>query len=496
MHQIRSDTSSKHDGIVEINKTTIPISIAIVDDDPGIVKLIQRSLSRENYRVKSFQNGAGLIGWLKDEEPDLILLDYNLPDLSGEDIARELNRSHESVFFIVMTGFGSEKLAVQMMKEGALDYLVKDAHFLEMLPIIVSQAIQHIQQHKALIDAQKQLSDAALRLEKAQLMARMGSFEIHTGNQLCANFSNSMESLLQLNLPADSVTWDSLFSQCVDELDYPRFYSEVNKFIVYNHILKFEFRLKSSGPNPTFIQVTGHPMDSNPESVLVICRDVSETKTLQSEILHISSEERQRMGQEIHDGLCQHLAGMEAMIGVLGGELDSNQNSSTMSLFSEVRKLSRQATKISRDLAHGLVTYEIDPDSWIESIENVVQSLNHQGKIQVELEIPDNLEISDQPTLNALFRICQEALTNIRKHSQASEVLLKISTEANWLELSIEDNGKGFSHSQKSKTGGLGLHIMKYRAESVGGYFEFQAIPNVGTSVIARFPFAISKQPQ
>jgi signal transduction histidine kinase len=131
-----------------------PARILVVDDDPGLVRLLKKHLDRAGYETATAGSGTEAAKWLLNHPADLLLLDLNLPDYSKEDLLHHL-QSAKTVPFIVITGQGDERVAVEMMKKGAIDYLVKDRNFLELVPAVVSRALKQIDNASRLIEAEK-----------------------------------------------------------------------------------------------------------------------------------------------------------------------------------------------------------------------------------------------------------------------------------------------------------------------------------------------------
>lgn len=469
-------------------------TLLVVDDDPGFLRLMGKVLKREGYNLLFTERGQQAIEICRRSAPDMMLMDLNLPDMEGEALARTCHELSKPVPFIVMTGHGDERIAVRMMKNGALDYVVKDAEFIELIPIVVSQALVRIRQDRALRDAEVQLAQSALRLETAQRIAGMGSFEVCLRTHRCFHGSRSLESLIGFKWQDGQFRWDELFNHCIHEVDRSRVSETFSAFVSDGRDLSIEFRVKPNAVGIEFIQLTGHNLHpdpltaSGPATRLVICRDITERKRLQREILRISGDERQRIGQDIHDGLCQHLAGMEVMVEALLSVEGVRDTPRVSELVLELRKLARKGTQLSRNVAHGLVSYEVDCESWQEAIENLANTLNQQGSIHVTIEVEENLIISSHAVANALFRITQEAIANTRKHANAGHIKVRIFSRPHWLALEISDDGHGFDPGGHAHRSGLGIHLMQYRAETVGGHLSMRSREGAGTVVEARFP--------
>lgn len=130
--------------------------ILVVDDDEGLLTLMADALQAERFTVATATSARTARDWLKANRPDLMILDLKLRDGSGTALVAELQRDTTPVPFIVVTGQGDEKVAVDVMKQGALDYVMKDTALLDLLPTIVRRALAVVGQAKALDAAQSE----------------------------------------------------------------------------------------------------------------------------------------------------------------------------------------------------------------------------------------------------------------------------------------------------------------------------------------------------
>lgn len=127
--------------------------ILVVDDDEGLLILMADALAAEHYEVATAGSAAAAREWLGSQRADLLLLDLKLKDGEGPPLVADLQRV-APVPFVVVTGQGDEKVAVEVMKQGALDYVMKDTGLLDLLPSVVRRALAAVGQEKALANAQ------------------------------------------------------------------------------------------------------------------------------------------------------------------------------------------------------------------------------------------------------------------------------------------------------------------------------------------------------
>jgi DNA-binding NtrC family response regulator len=135
--------------------------ILIVDDDEGVCRLLTKSLERDGLRVVTRTSGAAALDWLRQHRAALMLLDLRLNDMRGADILEILAEEGHSVPFIVISGVADVRIAVQLMKEGALDFLPKDAQLLELVAPVVRRCLEHIAQQQRLEEVESRFLQLA-----------------------------------------------------------------------------------------------------------------------------------------------------------------------------------------------------------------------------------------------------------------------------------------------------------------------------------------------
>ncbi len=157
--------------------------ILIIEDDAAFAELMASTLEDEGFSSCCAINGKHALDWLAKSTPSLIILDYTLPDMTGASFIEQLRNLGHGTPFIMVTGRDDSSLAVQMMKTGACDYLLKDTTFLDRLSAVVFRALQEAETRERLERAKQSLRLSESRLARAQKIARMGSWEwdIKTG---------------------------------------------------------------------------------------------------------------------------------------------------------------------------------------------------------------------------------------------------------------------------------------------------------------------------
>ncbi len=157
--------------------TTTTAPILIIEDDAGFADLMASTLRDEGFSSHCAGNGNEALEWLGGNCPSLIVLDYTLPDMTGASLIGQLRKLGYATPFIMVTGRDDSSLAVQMMKTGACDYMLKDTTFLDRLPSVVARARHEAETRERLKQAELSLRQSEERLARAQKIARMGSWE-------------------------------------------------------------------------------------------------------------------------------------------------------------------------------------------------------------------------------------------------------------------------------------------------------------------------------
>jgi two-component system, LuxR family, sensor kinase FixL len=215
-------------------------------------------------------------------------------------------------------------------------------------------------------------------------------------------------------------------------------------------------------------------------------RDITERKRLEKEILEISEREQRRIGQDLHDGLCQHLAGIELMSQVLEQKLVRRSKEAAVQA-GEIAKNVRDAIGHTRLLARGLSPVTLESEGLMSALHELAMNTEKIFRVACRFECDPPVLVSDYPAATHLFRLAQEAVSNAMKHGQAKRILIRLKEERGRMILSIIDNGSGFP-PQIPKSKGMGLRIMQSRAGMIGGTLVFGRNAGGGASVTVSAP--------
>jgi signal transduction histidine kinase len=222
--------------------------------------------------------------------------------------------------------------------------------------------------------------------------------------------------------------------------------------------------------------------------------DVRRLETLEREILAIADHERQRLGQDLHDGLCQSLAGIAALTAVLSRRLAVNARPDLAADAAEIARLMNEAIGEARDLAHGLYPVDLSGGSLVDALDTLARNVSHaHGAFCAFVDDGSCRQLSPEATRH-LVRIAQEAVRNAIIHGRAGEIEIRLACVDGSGSLSIQDNGAGLSEQHRGDDG-IGLHTMGYRACAIGGSLTVAAEPPRGVVVRCTFPLPPSDKP-
>jgi two-component system sensor histidine kinase UhpB len=202
--------------------------------------------------------------------------------------------------------------------------------------------------------------------------------------------------------------------------------------------------------------------------------------------LSASEEERKRIARELHDGIAQSLAALRIRLRVARGVPDDDAR---RELMDQISTEMGEAMEELRRLARGLRPPALDMLGLGPAIESHARNIADAGGMTMELKLQDIGHPLTPEAELALYRVVQEALSNIAKHSGAAFFRVSLGAANNHVFASIEDDGRGFSVAQAmSEKGGLGLFGMQERAAYVGGTVEIASEPGAGARVHVMVP--------
>jgi signal transduction histidine kinase len=208
----------------------------------------------------------------------------------------------------------------------------------------------------------------------------------------------------------------------------------------------------------------------------------------QHDLMQNSEREQRRIGQDLHDGLCQHLAGTAFICEALHQDL-ADKNLPEADSAQRVVELIKEGILLSRQTAKGLDPVEIGAEGLMEALDEFASTTGRLFEVSCRFECEYPAPVADSAIAGNLYRIAQEAVRNAINHGKARNVLIVLVAGEEGVELRVEDDGLGIANTVQSSRG-MGMTIMPRRAAAIGASFEARPRREGGTIVRCLLPAA------
>lgn len=225
---------------------------------------------------------------------------------------------------------------------------------------------------------------------------------------------------------------------------------------------------------------------------------LQQSRQMQEQLRHLShqllsaqEEERKTISRELHDEIAQTLTGINVQLGTLklAAALDIKD---LQKRISGTQRLVEESVRIVHKFARELRPSVLDDLGLIPALHSFVKSFSERTHIRIRLRIFAGVEQLDPAKRTMLYRVAQEALTNVARHAHATQVEMHIEKLSDAVHMQIKDDGRSFSVERMlhgKKINRLGLLGMRERVEMVGGHFNIESAPGKGTAVEVQIPF-------
>lgn len=233
--------------------------------------------------------------------------------------------------------------------------------------------------------------------------------------------------------------------------------------------------------------------DGSIDRIILTGTDLTERNRLQRELLNVSEREQARIGHNLHDGVGQTLTGVASLIEALESELPEDQRSSV----ARIHELVKSAIQEVRHLSHSMSPAAVKNRGLLSVLHLLADTLRLNHRIMCDVLLEPGFQIDNADQENHLYRIAQEACNNAVRHGKATHISLSLNRagESEGL-LRIEDNGCGIPPRSKRTSKGIGLQVMDYRANLIGGTLQIESRTPNGLTVSCRFPCAPPPEPK
>ena len=482
-----------------------PVRLLIVEDSEDDVLLLISELKRGGYLpdFTAVATRAEMEAALGDGEWDIVISDYSMPDFTGLDALAMLRARSKDVPFIIVSGNIGEDMAVDTMKAGAHDYVMKKN--LSRLVPALDRELREAEVRRARNKAERELRENEARFRAIasnipgtvyQFMRRAdgaGSFP-YVSDDCYRLLGVGPEALLrnaavfrELIVPGDRETYDAALGRSAATL------SDLN----------WEGRIQLPGSDEIkWINLRSSPRQVEAGALLwegviwnitqsrlaeiEIRRSRQQLQELSDHFQKVKEDERARIAREIHDDIGGNLTAIKIDLMWLTNRLPKDfgpLHEKAGAIERLVDRTMETTQRISRDLRPGILDLGL-----IAAIEWQAEEFQRRMNIPCEVVTSDDDVYLDQDLSVAIFRIFQETLTNISKYAQASRVDVSLVVGEDVVVLEVCDNGRGIAPEQIHKPGSFGIRGMLERARSLRGDVEIDGNPGAGTRVKVEIP--------
>jgi len=505
-----------------------PLRVLLVEDSEDDALLVLRELRRGGYEPISerVDTAPALAAALDGKVWDVIISDYRMPQFSGLAALKLIQERGLDLPFILVSGAIGEDLAVEAMREGAHDYLLKgslarlapaverelrDAEARRQRKVAEETLRESEQRFRLLVDGtpdyaifmldpQGQVSSwntGARRIkgyEAGEILGR--HFSCFFPKKQAENGWPAKELEIartegrfedkgwRMRKDGSSFWANVVMSALRDEEGNLKGFSKITRDLTEQKRIEDEIRTLNQELESRVIERTAE-LKSVVDSLET---EIVERQRLEREILEISEREKARVGQDLHDGLCQTLTGIALIAKVLQRNLEQEKlpPATASSDAAMIVNLVKEAINEARGLAMRMYPVNIEEYGLVHALEKLASDMAQRFRIKCEFKCEEPVALADNRVATHLYRIAQEAVSNAYKHGLAETVIIKLATAKEWITLKIEDNGQGRLDGLKST--GMGLKTMNYRARAIGGKLAIRQRPRRGLAVICTFP--------
>ncbi len=498
------------------NKFMTPgLRILIVEDVASDAELMTYELRQANlpFTCRRVDNDVDFLREIEQFRPDLILSDFHLPHFNGLAALALAQERCPEVPFIFVSGAIGEEVAIDSLKRGATDYVLKDR--LSRLAPAVKRALREAAERRERRQAQEALRESE---QQYRLLVKSLPAVVYRGYFDCAVdfFDGKVEELTGYSKPdfdSRQIKWLDL----VVSEDLPQFREAFLTGFRTSKSFMREYRIKRKDGAILWIQDRGQIIcnaEGRVDYVSGVFFDVTESQRakmalqeseqrlrfLTTQLLTAQEGERKRISMELHDELGQSLTVLKLQIRAIERNLREDEQPELKqecrellqyldAVIENVRRLSRDLSpSILEDLGlQAALKYLLDGVGKYLSVEHSFEIGEFNGLFPAEAQI-------------VIYRIFQECLNNITKHAGACKVSVVVRRDGGAVSFILEDDGAGFDVAQiLNRDGtrrGLGLAALDERARMLGGACQIWSRPGAGTKIVCTIPVGQSRHQQ
>ncbi len=458
------------------------ITILVVEDESIVaLDIIQKLRNLGFTPLKPVDTGKKAVASVIRDKPDLVILDIMIKgDVDGIETAA-LIRETRSVPFIFFSAFSDDETLKRVKQTEPYGYIPKSSNNIDLYTTIkialqrFSIEAAYHSREELLSTTMKSITDAVIGVnEEGAIIFWNDGAEKMFGWRESEVSGMNIALLLPPYIPND-------FPDILEE------------HIKQESTKSFDTLFQNKDGKTLNVSATLSPVYSlNGEfnGFTLVIKDISERKELEKQIIDILEEERFRIGRELHDNLGQYLTGVLLKLKVLENKLSAKDLTEERDLALRISSHVKDSLKKTREMARGFIALGLEDRTLLDALEELTSRFSHIQHVTVACSSSINEEVTDHSVIAQLYHIAQEAITNAVKHSGGTIVEVILSCDETEIVMKVTDNGRGMDSGQKS---GLGLKIMKYRADMIQGKLYIYS-SRKGTTVSCSIPKAVLRR--
>lgn len=491
------------------------LKLLVVEDDPADFLLLQRELRQQEpgatllwvSRLDDLSAALDQGGW------DAVLSDYHVPGMDFLATLEGIKRRSPMLPVILVSGTVGEEEAVEFVRQGAWDFVLKNR--LARLSSVIRRSVREAREHRARLAAEEALRQSEALLDAFFRASPVGMVLLDTdfrhlrvndamaavtglprerlfGHTVAESVPGGLAQEILAMLEGIVATRQSVLNAEMSGPD-PRNPAERRNWLVSHFpILDGDGRVVAIGGIINEISERKRAEEALGKSEKRAQELLAENRALTQRTFKLLERERRHLARELHDELGQWLTAIQAEAESLrtGSARDAKTLDSAQAIGESAAEVSAVIRRMVGELRPALLDSLGLPDSLRELL---FQWRKHHAGVACELILEgraDDLETLGETLNITVYRILQECLTNVAKHAQASRVKVALrragTGEGSALRLSLENDGKGLSPGASNR--GMGLLGMRERVASLGGDFQVLSPPGGGVRVEVRLP--------
>jgi signal transduction histidine kinase len=477
-----------------------PLRILYLEDDPKDAELVEALLEAEGVAcsVTRVDSRADFLAALEQEGFDLILADYSLPSFDGMSALKIAVGRRPEMPFIFVSGTMGEEVAIEALKIGATDYVLK-TRLSRILPSM-QRALREGRERVERALAEEALRRSEAHLSRAQRLSKTGStgWNPRTGEMYWSEetyrifeydptFKPTVELILQRVHPEDlTLVKETIERASRQGLDY-----------------EYKYRLMLPNGSIKHLHVVAHAVAGKPGGFEFVGAVMDETAAKQAEEalftvgLEARVSERMRIAREMHDTLLQSLHGLILRFQAVRNMLPRRPEDAMRALDAALTRADQALTE-SRDAIQDLRSEPVAPVDLANLLAEMGQELAESQEANRDsttfcVTVEGEQQVLSPTLQEEIYRIGREALRNAFRHAGARHIEARIRYEESLLHLNIRDDGRGIDPrvlEEDGRAGHWGMLGIRERAKRIGARLDFLSEAGAGTEIRLTVPHA------